>query len=197
MSLTVNQKGSSAQNPDLDWSQVRETINMITLAVAQIECTMKDGEKAISELSESFTFMAMQLQGLIEKGQSLENAQNQPGAELIGEIKENAQDIQGKVNNAIVAFQFYDRLTQRLDHAKRDLSWLGNLIGDSAQLYNPLAWKKLQDDIASNYSMDEERIMFEQIMNGATVEEALEIYRHHFSKENNDEDETGDEIELF
>jgi hypothetical protein len=197
MTFTNNKIGSTAQNPDLDWSQVRETINMITLAVAQIECTMKDGEEAVSELSESFTFMATQLQGLVDKGHMLENTQHKSASELIGEIQDNAQDIQGKVNKAIVAFQFYDRLTQRLDHAKRDLSWLSSLISDPCQLYNPQAWKKLQDDIASNYTMNEERIMFQQIMNGASVDDALEIYKHHFSKEDKNEDQSGDEIELF
>ena len=157
---------------------------------------MKDGEKAVSALSESFTYIATQLQSLIDKGDSLGNDnQTTTNSKTISEIKENTVDIHTKVNNAIIAFQFYDRLTQRLEHAKRDLSWLGKVISDPVQLYNPSSWKKLQDDIASNYSMEEERIMFEQIMSGSSVEEALETYRHHFAKD--DESDNGDDIELF
>jgi len=194
--LAKKRQNSSAQHPDLDWSQVRETISMITLAVAQIESSMKDGEKAVSELSESFTYITNQLQNLIQKSSTIENNQNTSAVNYaINDIKENTLDIHDKVNHAIIAFQFYDRLTQRLEHAKRDLNWLGKVISDPVQLYDPVAWRKLQEDIASNYSMEEERLMFEQIMNGATVEEALEIYRHHFNQEN--KNNSNDGVELF
>ena len=32
-----NLAGSTARNPDLDWSQIRETILMLALSMAQIE----------------------------------------------------------------------------------------------------------------------------------------------------------------
>lgn len=188
--MPAQKTSSSAQNPDLDWSQVRETINMLTLAVSQIECTMTDGEKSVAELTQSFTFIASQLQNLVE--QQTEKAD---GEEAKAQI--SASEIHQQVMSAIVAFQFYDRLTQRIDHVKRDLTWLSELVSDPQQLYNPTAWSKLQEDIASNYTMEEERIMFEHIMKGASVDEALEIYRHHFTNKNDPDDDTGDEIDLF
>lgn len=185
---------STAQNPDLDWSQVRETINMLTLAVSQVECTMTDGEKSVTELTSSFTYIATQLQSIVENASPSEN--NKTDSELES-VKSSAADIHQHVVNAIVAFQFYDRLSQRLDHVKRDLGWLSELVSDPQQLYNPNAWKKLQQDIMSNYSMDEERIMFQHIMDGASVDEALDIYHHHFSAGKDEGDTTNDEIELF
>jgi len=187
---------STAQNPDLDWSQVRETINMLTLAVSQVECTMSDGEKSVSELTQSFTYIANQLKTIVEKNSQSENPDRKPDSELES-MKVSAADIHQKVVNAIMAFQFYDRLSQRLDHVKRDLSWLSELVSNPQQLYNPESWKKLQEDIMSNYSMEEERIMFQHIMNGASVEEALNIYKHHFSNNKDKGDTTTDEIELF
>lgn len=189
----MNSKPSSstANRPELDWSQVRETINMLTLAVSQVECTMTDGEKSITELTQSFTYIANQLQNIVHtKGN--ESAETQ-----LHTIKENAADIHQKVITATIAFQFYDRLTQRLDHVKRDLSWLSDLVSNPLQLYNPEAWKKLQTDIMSNYTMEEERLMFEHIMNGASVESALDIYRHHFDSKKDNNDHTSDEVELF
>ncbi len=189
--MSVTQGSSTAQNPDLDWSQVRETINMLTLAVSQIECSMTDGEKSVAELTQSFTYIASELQKFAEQNPSTDNSsQEQPQAV-------SATDIHSRVVNAIIAFQFYDRLSQRLDHVKRDLVWLSKLVGNPQQLYNPGAWRKLQEDIMSNYSMEEERIMFQHIMNGASVEEALEIYRHHFESKKAEDDQTGDEVDLF
>jgi len=196
--LTESHHGSNASRPDLDWSQVRETINMLTLAVAQIEGSMKDGEKSVAELTDSFTYIASKLGNLSTSGKNLDNTSAQEQQAMIDSIKNESEDIHNKVSNAIVAFQFYDRLSQRLDHVKRDLMWLSNVINSPEQLYSPLAWSKLQQDIASNYTMEAERIMFEHIMKGASIEQALEIYKHHFCASNDEKnDSSGDEIELF
>ncbi len=191
--MSTTPAGSPANKPDLDWSQVRETINMLTLAVSQIECTMTDGEKSVTELTQSFTFIAGQLKDVIESSES----EKEPDSQHVKSLKLSAEDIHQQIMGAIVAFQFYDRLTQRLDHVKRDLRWLSELVGDPQQLYNPGAWTKLQEDIMSNYTMEEERIMFEHIMSGASVDEALEIYRHHFTSKQDDNDNTSDDVELF
>ena len=188
------QTPSTAKQPDLDWSQVRETINMLTLAVSQVECTMSDGEKSVAELTQSFTYIANQLKDLLSLHNSKLDSSESNELEV---LRASTEEIHEKTMSAIVAFQFYDRLTQRLDHVKRDLSWLSRLVSDPNQLYNPSAWSKLQADIMSNYTMEEERIMFEQIMNGASVDEALKIYQHHFDAKKDSNDPTTDEIELF
>ena len=48
---------SKADNPDLDWSQVRETVLMLNLAMARMTHAMRDGDKSIDSLSRSFTEM--------------------------------------------------------------------------------------------------------------------------------------------
>lgn len=187
--MTAKQQNSTATRPDLDWSQVRETINMLTLAVSQIECTMTDGEKSVSELSQSFTYIASKLQEITEK------TSDQVADD--DSLKIDAQDVHSRVVNAIISFQFYDRLSQRLDHVKRDLLWLSELVSNPEELYSPAAWKKLQEDIMSNYTMEEERLMFQHIMSGASVQEALEIYHHHFENNKEQDDNTNDEVDLF
>ncbi|MCP5161750.1 MAG: hypothetical protein H7A00_08780 [Hahellaceae bacterium] len=194
--MTHNQLKSTSKQPDLDWSQVRETINMLTLAVAQIETTMKDGEQSVSELTESFTYIASELQQLTMAGEELRSSSSDHG-NSIKTIENSAEIIRSRISSAIMAFQFYDRLTQRLDHVKRDLRWLSDLISNPSTLYNPLAWHRLQEDIMSNYTMEEERLMFQHIMSGISVEDALEVYKHSFKSEDPTPDNTGDEIELF
>lgn len=189
--MSSSPTSSTAKNPDLDWSQVRETIRMLTLAVSQVECTMNDGEKSITELTHSFTYIANQLKSIVDT-ESNESAETQ-----LRTLKENTVDIHQQVVTATIAFQFYDRLSQRLDHVKRDLSWLSDLVSSPNQLHNPDAWNKLRADIMKNYTMEEERLMFEHIMNGASIEDALEIYKHHFNGKKDDNDQTNDEVELF
>ena len=49
---------STSANPDLDWSQIRETVAMLNLAVAQIAGTLTEGDDSVRTLVDSFTSMA-------------------------------------------------------------------------------------------------------------------------------------------
>jgi len=190
----INQHGSSVHNPDLDWSQIRETITMLALAVAQVESSMRDGEQSVSTLSGSFTDMADYVSQIRTLTSKVSPATLEKYKQVIDETTAN---LEHNVQNAVVAFQFYDRISQRLDHVCQSLDKLALLINEKESLYNPECWRQLQDQIKSSYTMDAERIMFEHILRGHSIEEALEIYRHHFDLDKEKDDDTDDEIELF
>ncbi len=188
---------STSAQPDLDWSQVRETVSMLSLAVAQIESSLSDGSQSITELTELFSHVAEHANTITKTGLNLmeKNQQEQrEQQEELNTVLENSAAITGKIHSAICAFQFYDRINQRLDHVSIGLDKLGDLLG-SHEVYDPTAWQSFQENLKSTYSMDCERIMFEHIMRGDTVQEALEIYHHHFAE--NDQSNSEDEIELF
>ena len=94
------------------------------------------------------------------------------------------------LHGSATTFQFYDQLSQRLLHVCRSLGELADLIGDSSRLYQPNEWNNLQESIKSKYVIARDKAMFDAILNGATVEEALQI-----SKEQDGDDD--DNIELF
>lgn len=188
--------GSRVDRPDLDWSQVKETIAMLCLAMAQIDTTLTESTQSVSELTESFTRMAQESMKINELCVKNETAESWPNSRT--EILKLSQDILQHMNSAVVAFQFYDRLSQKLGHVNGSLRHLGDLIGDNARLYNPQEWRKIQDEIRSNYTMECERLMFDMIMKGATVEAALQLYRHEFNQADKQaKDNTDDDIELF
>lgn len=190
--------GSSAVKPDLDWSQVKETIAMLCLAMAQIESTLNDSSRSVSELTQSFTGMAMDAQTVSRLCDSLDSAEKWEAQRH--ELAGVANQISQQMHRAVVAFQFYDRLSQKLGHVNLSLTHLGDLIADSARLYSPGEWKRIQDEIRSNYTMECERLMFDMIMQGATISEALELYRHQFEQTEalrDQSDNTDDDIELF
>ncbi len=161
---------STAANPDLDWSQVRETILMLGLAIAQIESSMKDSDESVETLGNSFTSMSGNVKVIADAAQDLPDG---PAKQC---VIENCQIVSDRMNEAIVAFQFYDRLVQRLAHVAHSVDDLGDLIADSHRLYNPHEWVGIQQKIRSKYTMDEERVMFDAIMQGMTVKQALGKY---------------------
>lgn len=183
--MTDDSLAHSPKKPDLDWSQVRETVLMLNLAVAQLEWSMKEGNESVDTLTDTFASLVGGIQAI---GMAAENLPDTPEKNT---IKANIEPATDKINSAIVAFQFYDKLSQRLAHVSNSLAALGHLIDEPTRLFNPHEWHGLQAMIKSKYTIKQDRIMFEAILNGATIEEA-----HQLSvSENNDDG--NDDIELF
>lgn len=184
--MFVRTTPSDARNPDLDWSQVRETVLMLNLAVSHIEKTMKDGDESVNALAQTFTSIMENVQAIGKATENLPNIREKK------EIKNNYRDASEKVREAVIAFQFYDKLAQRLTHIGDSLALLGDLLANPGRLYNPDEWCGLQRLIKSNYRIDSDRAMFDAILSGATVQEALKITSTR--KESDAED---DNVELF
>ena len=170
----IEVQGSTARNPDLDWSQVRETILMLALAVAQIEISMRDSNGSVEVLSNSFTSMIGQVKMIERTAAALPDTPE--GADARTAIVDNCTIIGETMHSAIVAFQFYDKLTQRLSHVTSSLGALADLVADVRRLYNPYEWLGMQEKIKSRYTMEEERLMFDAMMEGKSVKQALAIY---------------------
>lgn len=192
MSSEMPAVGTRARMPDLDWSQVRETVLMLELAAGQVEAAMRESNTSVEVLTDTFTSLAGTLQ-LIDA--AVETLPDTVGNGLVkAEIQDNTQLVSRKIHDSIVAFQFYDKLVQRLAHVCNGLEELSLLVSDQSRLFQPNEWAKLQDLIRSKYTMTEERAMFDAVIHGMPVEQALEHYMEVRMKEVED---SGGEIELF
>ena len=179
--------GTRAHAPDLDWSQVRETVLMMELSAGQIEAAMKDSNSSVEVLTDVFTTMAGYMSMIGETVAALpDEGENGPKANLLAATTH----VSGMVHQAIIAFQFYDKLVQRLAHVNHSLASLSSLVSDKSRLFNPYEWVALQQKIRSKYTMREEVEMFEAVLAGMSVQEALE----NFMTKINDK---SDDIELF
>ena len=188
MTSETSPRGTTAHTPDRDWSQVRETVLMIELAAAQIEAAMTDSNNSVEVLSHAFTGMADDMQTISDTLATL------PDDGAIGAAKKHLEGVSGHVSgmvrHAIIAFQFYDKLVQRLAHVGLSLGELGELVGDGDRVGNPEEWVALQQYIRKKYTTHEEVAMFEAVMQGIPVHEAIA----RFMAEMKDK---SDDIELF
>ena len=182
---------STAVSPDLDWSQIRETVRMLFLAVAQIEIAMRDSDDSVECLTNAFTTM-MGYEKVISL--AVDDLPDSEDTRVIREtIKHNADMVTGEMQSAVVAFQFYDKLSQRLSHVSSSIEALSELVGDNSRIYNPYEWKGLQAHIKSRYSMREEHEMFDSVMRGGDVREAV----HKYNEARKAEPAGEDDIEFF
>lgn len=188
-------KGSTANNPDLSWSQVRETVVMLELASTQIEYAMNDSNKSVDILTTSFTELANTMTKICngfaklvdyEKDNTVKDSELQETKKTLQTISSYANSL---IIKAIVAFQFYDKLAQRISHVNGSLSSLRELVSDSRKIFQPEEWVNLQQKIKSKYSTPEEIAMFDAVVNGMPIQEAIEKYCPPQDEEEN--------IELF
>jgi hypothetical protein len=185
---TGKSRGTSAHQPDLNWSQVRETVLMLELAAVQIESAMKDSNTSVDVLTNSFTTMASCMRTISDAVQTL------PDQGEVGQTKQNltgiSENVSSMMHQAIIAFQFYDKLVQRLAHVGHSLGDLSDLVGDTRRLFSPYEWVDLQHKIKAKYTTADEVAMFEAVMQGMPVQEAVDRFMAEMKNKN-------DDIELF
>lgn len=189
MSAPEEPRGTRVRIPDPNWDKMRETVLMMELAVGQIEGAMRDSDSSVQVLTDTFTVMARHMGAIAQDAALL------PDEGELGEAKRRvsgaATQVTGMVHQSIIAFQFYDRLVQRLSHVSHSLEWLAEVVSDEQRATTPEQWVALQEKIRSRYSMPEEVEMFEAVLlHGKTVQQAL----HDFMEKMKNK---GDDIELF
>jgi hypothetical protein len=180
--MTQNSKNFT---PDLDWTQIRETVKLLNLSAGQVENILITADISVNTLTNSFTSMVENMQTIYNHLQDLEESTSREDA------LQCCVETSGRIQDSIVAFQFYDRLQQCLLHVTANLKGLSSLVESPERLYSPFEWHKFQMEIRSHYTMESEKIMFDAILNGKTIEEAL-VIKQTFEAEHNDDD-----IELF
>lgn len=176
---------SNSNQPDLDWSQVKETVKLLTVSVAQVEKGMREGDSSINTLASSFSSLVEDVSEIRRLLSSLNPCEEKEPALALCAAS------QQKIQSSIVAFQFYDRLQQSLSHVSESLRGLSLLVETPERLYNPKEWENFQTEIRDRYTMESEKIMFDAILQGKSLDEAIQL-----ASESDEKDE-GDDIELF
>lgn len=173
--------------PDLDWTQVRETSKLLILSAGQVEDLLAVSDSEVNTLTESFTFIVEHMRAIYDHVQDFDDT---PARDDILRYCLETSDL---IEKSIVAFQFYDRMQQCLQHVTANLKGLSELVETPERLYNPFEWNKFQMEIRGRYTMESEKIMFDAILEGKTIEEALAIKAQSDAQKSNDDDD----IELF
>ena len=168
---------------EMDWSHIKETIMMLNLSVARLEHAMIDGEDSVETLTDSFTSIAASISTMGNAASDL------PDSSIKETILRNWNAVSDKVHGSIIAFQFYDKLSQRLVHISKSLSEMTALVESDTRINDPYEWKGLQEMIKSKYTLDSDLAMFNAILSGKSVNEILEEARENYKDDN--------DIELF
>ena len=177
-----------------DFNHIKDTLTMLGITIAQIRTSLSDSNDNVDTLSSTFAQIADHFLTIHDSAIAISNVEPKGQLEL-ELIKAASTAAKAKVNNAIVDFQFFDRLDQRLGHVIKSLDDMSALIQNSKQLQDPVAWMELQSNLHDSYSMESERLMFASIVGGSSIEEAIAIYHAHTPDKAKETE--ADDVEMF
>lgn len=148
--------------PNLDaetWHYRDDTLTMLKASVAQIQSILNDGGDSVAELTESFTNLADTFNQIMDQSSDFQET--------------NLSSIKHQIEQGIIAFQFYDRISQRLEHVSNSLESMSTLISDNDKRDCKEEWRVFQEEILEKFTMESERELFKLIISGKGIDEAL------------------------
>ena len=149
------------------WTPEQQIARLLSLCEAQMESALSESDVAVQELVKSFA-------GLIEAGQALGSMSEKAPEAGMPDLAAQLDALSKQTAAAIVAFQFYDKLTQRLGHVRYSLSALAMFVCDSSKTAEREQWKRMFATLRRLYRTEEERQLFKMMVEGASAEEARE-----------------------
>ena len=180
--------------------EVQQTILVLNLSIAQIDLSITEGDNSVNTLIDSFTFMSHHIEQIQQAGNSL--------AEISGEgenveqhksvLLSEAGELSLKMQQAIIAFQFYDKLSQRLEHVSHGLTGLAEIVSHEMRVKNEEEWESFKSSVRKGTTMREEEELFELIFDQhVPTEEAIDIMKVRMRQRMHEEEEAEEEIEFF
>lgn len=150
------------------WTPEQQIARLLSLCEAQMESALSESDVAVEALVKSFA-------GLIEAGEALGSlSEKTPADTSAADLARQLDALRKQTAAAVVAFQFYDKLTQRLGHVRYSLSALAMFVCDRAKSGEREQWKRMFATLRRLYRTEEERQLFRLMVEGASAEEARE-----------------------
>jgi len=112
-------------NVPVSWCNVRETIIMLYLSSAQVESSLREGTDAVYQLADSMMIIAESSEKLKD---SLGRFKDGVDPSNLDSAKDSNATILAEIKHSVIAHQFHDRITQRLEHVTESLAKLCDLI---------------------------------------------------------------------
>lgn len=180
--------------------EVQETIMILNLSVAQIELSITDGDNSVNTLIDSFSFMSKHIDNIEESSrQIIELSKEIEGLDEHNQsLLLQTSELSTKMQQAIIAFQFYDKLSQRLDHVSKGLSGLSDIVSHEMHAQDQEQWESFKSAVRRGTTMREEEELFELIFDREMpAEEAIGTMKKRIRDRMHAEQEEAEEIEFF
>lgn len=157
-------------NKQNNLNDAEEIASSLKLAIAQIDMSMRESDQSVQQLIESITAMTGCLNHI---SVSINEHNNSNESSTLEDIHKQSSIANQHMQNAVQAFQFYDRMSQRFAHIEENLHAIAELIMKPEQQH-PELWRNLQKKLRSVYSTEQEQTMYQALMNGISEADVMQ-----------------------
>ncbi len=180
---------------DIRREQIDRLSGLLKVAAVQIKCTLLDLADSTGDLTESITDIApfvQRIKALTDRESLMASNSSALSAELIS----HADSINELVTQTMMTFQFADRISQRLDNVSKSLARITHLIEDNQRTDVPEEWELLKLAIRKAYTMEAERLIFDQVLAGVHPDQIVDE-QSRLAQCGAEQSSSGENIELF
>ncbi len=170
-------------------NDVSNIADYLELAILQITMSMKESDHSIEMLVDEITQFSDYLKVLND---DLNELAADRSAEVLPELITKSEVANEQIQKVFIAFQFYDRLSQRMWHIEENLRAVADLIQKPEQEHFEL-WKRLQHKLRSVYTFEQEQ----QLINAFTKGKQSSADCLHLDSTEQKPSNSAGEIELF
>lgn len=163
----------------------QETAQSLELAIAQISMSLQEADESVGDLIKAITTMS----GCVRRIEGQTDTADIANDTARYVIRSENRQVQLAMQQAVTAFQFYDRLSQRFLHIQENLRAVANVIQAPDQQHHSL-WQDLHEKVRSFYSLEQEKNMYQALLNGLSAEDGRKTSAPSTAHNSND-------IELF
>ena len=162
----------------------------LNLTSGEIKVSMREANGVVQTLTKTFMEMVGDVAEIQLAAEKLSD--NGENAEIKRQILTKCTAYLDKVQAGTVGFQFYDKMTQRLNHTSGNIAKLIKMTEKPESMSSSEKWKALKHDIEQSYTMEEDRVLFNALMKGDSIQEAVRL-----ATEAQKEQQMVDNTELF
>ena len=147
---------------DENFSAERQIAKMLGLCETQMDSAMQESDRAVDALVQAFTSLNDITRGVGTLAADLSSQTH--AADKATELQAQLDSLSKQMASAVIAFQFYDKLTQRMGHVRYSLSALALFVCNPTQMHQPEQWQRLLTQLRRLYRTEAEREVFQMVM---------------------------------
>ncbi|MBT8127169.1 MAG: hypothetical protein HKP12_01710 [Gammaproteobacteria bacterium] len=174
---------SSASGSVVHATDMRELSSFLGLMIDQINLLLQESNGSVGDLIESITMMAASISKIEQQLPELNAATNNLRQYAADEEATDRADVlvvsdtiktlcaqaETDMQKAVTAFQFYDRLSQRILHIQENLQAVSEVTRAQDKQHQAL-WQRLHDKMRSVYTLEQEQSLYYALLQRLSAE---------------------------
>ncbi len=146
-----------------------ETVWALKLAVGKVDVLLQESETGVGNLAAAITCVAKAVADA--KVQTCHFDMKGEISDIASELSWQLENAEANLQEAFTALQFYDRMSQRIEHTREIMTAVVSVLEMDEKLHGD-EWQRLHEKLSTVYTAEQTRALLDQaVFNKSPVQE--------------------------